>query len=115
MADRGTDHRMPELDEVHRAALPCAACVDQLTRFQTSLIEEADAEIVREHLSSCPSCRLFSEQLETVADFVGSAEPAALPDNLSVLADTEDGELGRPGDLTDIVRSLYRLARSLDP
>lgn len=101
--------------QTHRAELPCPACIDQLTRFQTGLIEEADAEIVREHLDSCPSCRLFSDQVEAVADFVGSAEPTKLPDNLSTLLGPGDGVLGRPGDLADIVRSLYRLAGTLDP
>jgi len=100
----------------HRPELSCAACIDQLTRFQTGLLEETDTEVVREHLSSCPSCRLFSDQVETVADFVGAGEPTVVPDNLSVLFDgADDSAVDRPHDLTDIVRSLYRLAGTLDP
>ena len=100
----------------HRPELACPACIDQLTRFQTGLLEEADTEVVREHLSSCPNCRVFSDQVETVADLVGSREPTEVPDNLSVLFDgADDSSIDRPNDLTDIVRSLYRLAGTLDP
>lgn len=100
----------------HRPELPCSACIDQLTRFQTGLLEEADGTVVAEHLSSCPSCRLFSDQVETVAEFVGSGEPAAVPGNLAILFGGSDGDsVGRPDGVADIVRSLYGLAETLDP
>jgi DNA-directed RNA polymerase specialized sigma24 family protein len=104
------------LQHTQRSELPCPACIDQLTRFQTGLLEEADTAVIAEHLSSCPSCRLFSDQVETVAEFVGSADPTPVPDNLAVLFDDVGGSpVDRPDDLTDIVRSLYSLAETLDP
>lgn len=100
----------------HRPELPCSACIDQLTRFQTGLLEEADSAVVAEHLSSCPSCRLFADQVETVTQFVGSGEPARVPGNLAVLFDGPMGDsVDRPDDVVDLVRSLYGLAETLDP
>ena len=55
----------------HEPELHCPACIDQLTRFQTGLLPQSDTEVVREHLNSCPDCRLFADQVETVADLVG--------------------------------------------
>ena len=52
----------------HEPELHCPACIDQLTRFQTGLLPQSDTEVVREHLNSCPDCRLFADQVETVAD-----------------------------------------------
>lgn len=96
----------------HEPELHCPACIDQLTRFQTGLLPQSDTEVVREHLNSCPDCRLFADQVETVADLVGSRAPTEVPDNLSVLF---DGVGDSPDDLADTVRSLYRLAATLDP
>ena len=103
-------------------ALSCAGCTSQLTRFQTGLLQETDAEVVAEHIESCPNCRLFADQLDAVAAFVGSDEPADLPDSVSaMLADSDlhdadhDGDGDGDGDVTGLLRSLCRLADSLDP
>lgn len=103
-------------DPAGATALSCAECIGQLTRFQTGLLEETDAEVVREHLYSCPSCRLFTDQVDTVSDFVGSCEPAVLPESVSDLLDNfATSAADHSDDHADIVRSLYRLAESLDP
>ena len=96
-------------------ALSCPGCTAQLTRFQTGLLEEMDATVVREHLAACPDCRLFADQLDLVADFVGSGVPADVPDSLShLLGDFAHSKAPHPRDLSAIVRSLSRLAHSLD-
>jgi DNA-directed RNA polymerase specialized sigma24 family protein len=98
------------------AALSCAGCTTQLTRFQTGLLEEADTAVVQEHLDSCPSCRLFSDQLDVIADFVGSGEPTAIPDSVSnLLDDVANSTADQSSDPADVIRSLCRLADSLDP
>lgn len=102
-------------ETTNATALSCPGCIDQLTRFQTGLLEETDAEVVQEHLDACPNCRLFSDQIGAVADFVGSGEPAGLPDSVSdLLDDFAHSAADKPNDLADIVRSLCRLADSLD-
>ncbi len=96
-------------------ALSCPGCTAQLTRFQTGLLEEVDVAAVREHLAACPDCRLFADQLDLVADFVGSGETADVPDGLSdLLGDFAHSTAHPAGDLSTIVRSLSRLAHSLD-
>jgi DNA-directed RNA polymerase specialized sigma24 family protein len=97
-------------------ALTCAGCTSQLTRFQTGLLEEADTAVVQEHLDSCPSCRLFSDQIDVVVDFVGSGEPTDIPESVSnLLDDFAASAADRSNDPADVVRSLCRLADSLDP
>lgn len=107
-------------NETHlTTALSCPGCTAQLTRFQTGLLEEVDAAVVREHLVACPDCRLFADQLDLVADFVGSVgsvEPLDVPDSLShLLGDFAHSPAQHSRDLSAIVRSLSRLAHSLDP
>ncbi len=96
--------------------LSCAGCAGQLTRFQTGLLEEADAAVVEEHMDSCPNCRLFSDQIDVVVDFVGSGQPVEVPESISsMLDDFATTTADQPSDTADIVRSLCRLADSLDP
>ncbi len=105
-------------NETHlTTALSCPGCTAQLTRFQTGLLEEIDAAAVREHLAACPDCRLFADQIDLVADFVGagSGETTDVSDNLSnLLGDFAHSTARHPRDLSTIVRSLTRLAHSLD-
>ncbi len=97
-------------------ALSCAGCTNQLTRFQTGLLEEADEAVVQEHLDSCPDCRLFSDQIDIVSDFVGSSELTDVPDSVSNLLDgSAPGTSDSSRDISGTVRSLCRLADSLDP
>jgi DNA-directed RNA polymerase specialized sigma24 family protein len=103
-------------EPVGRTTLTCAACTHQLTRYHAGLLEEADAATVQEHLESCPNCRLLTEQIDTVTKFVGSGEPRGAPDRVSNLIDGfATSATDQPHDLASTVRSLYRLARSLDP
>jgi DNA-directed RNA polymerase specialized sigma24 family protein len=96
--------------------LSCAGCTGELTRFQTGLLEEANAAVVQEHLDSCPNCRLFSDQIDVVADFVGSGEPIEVPASVSnLLGGSAASMTDQPRDVGDILRSLCRLADSLDP
>jgi DNA-directed RNA polymerase specialized sigma24 family protein len=96
--------------------LSCAGCTNQLTRFQTGLFAEADAAVVQEHLDSCPNCRLFSDQIDAVVDFVGSGEPVDVPESVSsLLDDFMASTVHQPGDVTRTIGSLCRLADSLDP
>ena len=103
-------------EAANATALSCAGCTSQLTRFQTGLLEEADTEVVQEHLDSCPSCRLFSDQIDVVVDFVGSGEPTDIPESVSnLLDDFAASTADMSNDPADVVRSLCRLADSLDP
>jgi hypothetical protein len=103
-------------EATNATTLSCAGCTDQLTRFQTGLLEEADTAVVQEHLDSCPSCRLFSDQIDVVVDFVGSGEPTDIPESVSnLLDDFAASAADMSNDPADVVRSLCRLADSLDP
>jgi len=103
--------------ESARATAPsCAGYTKELTRFQSGLLDEADAEVAQQHLYACPSCRLLTHQVEVVTDLVGDAEPLTLPDSVSrLLNDIANGTADKPSDAGDIARLLFGLAQSLDP
>jgi DNA-directed RNA polymerase specialized sigma24 family protein len=91
----------------------CALCVAHLAEAEYQLLPETDAEVVAEHLSECPDCRLFKEQLDTTREVL-AATPA--PEHRADLADVLERARS---ELTDgrIERSLgglYRIAAALD-
>ena len=91
------------------AQLACAACVGQFAEVEFRLLPETDAEVVTEHLSECPDCRIFKEQLDTTRELVSGTRPELTAD---VLEDAKS-------DLADCsiehsVKALYRIASTLD-
>jgi predicted anti-sigma-YlaC factor YlaD len=50
----------------------CAESTEQLTAFQLALLPEPDRDVVSEHLDSCASCRIFSEQIEQTTQLLES-------------------------------------------
>ena len=93
---------------------PCADCTDQLTAFQLGLLPETAGDVVREHLDSCPNCRIFSEQIEeTTALLEAFPQPEAPPELAAALASSSPSATGTDPDA--LLRQLCQLADSLDP
>ena len=102
-----------ENEPAKMTGLACAGCVAQLAEVEFELLPETDAEIVTEHLSQCPDCRLFKEQLDTTREIL-AATPAA-----GLTADLADVLEGAQSDLDDgrnepSLERLYRVAAALD-
>jgi DNA-directed RNA polymerase specialized sigma24 family protein len=88
----------------------CAACIARLAAAEYQLLPETDADVVAEHLSECPDCRLFGEQLDTTREVLAATPaPERRADLAEVLEETRS-------ELTDgrIEQSLGRLYRVAD-
>jgi DNA-directed RNA polymerase specialized sigma24 family protein len=88
----------------------CAACVAQLAAAEYQLLPETDADVVAEHLSECPDCRLFKEQLDTTREVL-AATPSPEPsgDLADLLAQSELAD----GGIAKSLGGLYRVAAAL--
>ncbi|MGH8952579.1 MAG: hypothetical protein ACRDX9_14300 [Acidimicrobiia bacterium] len=92
--------------------LACAECVAHLAEVEFQLLPETDAEVVTEHLSECPDCRLFTEQLNSTRDLL-AATPA--PELTAEIADNlkeSQSELADSSTAPSLER-LYRVAAAL--
>lgn len=90
----------------------CAACVAQLTEAEFQLLPETDAATVTEHLSQCPDCRLFNEQLDTTREILAATPtPEVTVDLAHVLGETGS----EPADqrVEPSLDRLYRIAAAL--
>jgi len=93
---------------------PCADCVDQLTAFQLGLLPETVGDVVREHLESCPNCRIFSDQIhETTTLIEAFPQPEAPSELAAAIASSNPSSTGTDPDA--LLRQLCQLADSLDP
>ena len=102
-----------ENEPAKMTGLACAGCVAQLAEVEFELLPETDAEVVTEHLSQCPDCRLFKEQLDTTREILATTPAAGLT------ADLADVLEGAQSDLDDgrnepSLERLYRVAAALD-
>ena len=91
----------------------CATCVEQLTTFQSGLLPESDRETVSEHLTSCPYCRIFVDQVDQSRRLLASAPPPEPPADLSRRLAEAFSSSPAPGDVPGTVARLHRLATSL--
>jgi len=90
--------------------LACAECVAHLAEVEFQLLPETDAEVVSEHLSECPACRLFTEQLDSTRDLL-AATPA--PELTGEIADVLKESLSELADSSISLERLYRVAAAL--
>jgi DNA-directed RNA polymerase specialized sigma24 family protein len=92
-------------------SLACAECVAHLAEVEFQLLPETDAEVVSEHLSACPDCRLFTEQLDSTRDLL-AATPA--PELTAEIADVLKESRSEIADSSISLDRLYRVAAALD-
>ena len=93
--------------------LACAACVANLAESELQLLPETDAEVVSEHLSQCPHCRLFNEQLDTTREILASMRAAGLTaDSSAVSTEAQSDPVDFRSELS--LERLYRVAAALD-
>jgi predicted DNA-binding protein (UPF0251 family) len=92
--------------------LACAVCVAHLAEAEFDLLPETDAEIVTEHLSQCPDCRLFKEQLDTTREILAATPTAGLPDDLADVLQERQSDLADGNELS--LETLHRVAAVLD-
>lgn len=91
--------------------LACAECVAHLAELEFQLLPEADAEVAAEHLSQCPDCRLFTEQLDSTRNIL-AATPA--PKLTPEIADVEESQSELADGRTEpSLERLYRVAAAL--
>ncbi|MGI9622034.1 MAG: zf-HC2 domain-containing protein [Acidimicrobiales bacterium] len=91
----------------------CADCVDQLTAFQLGLLPETEGGVLREHLGSCPNCRIFSEQIDQTAALLEAfPQPDAPPELALAIASSSPSSSGTDADA--LLRQLCQLADSFD-
>ncbi|WP_294568598.1 sigma factor-like helix-turn-helix DNA-binding protein [uncultured Arthrobacter sp.] len=91
----------------------CATCTDQLTSFQSGLLPEYDRETVSEHLTTCPQCRIFVDQVDQSRRLLASAPPPEPPVDVSRRIAEEFASSSATTDISDIVARLHRLAMTL--
>ena len=91
----------------------CATCTDQLTTFQSGLLPEGDSETVSEHLTSCPQCRIFVDQVDESRRLLRTAPPPEPPADVSQWIAEEFAFDPATPDVSDIVARLHRLATNL--
>ena len=91
----------------------CVTCIAHLGEAEYQLLPEADASVVAEHLSECPDCRLFKEQLDTTRQIL-AATPAPEPatDLTELLDDTRSA--AADGRIEQSLRRLCARPATLD-
>jgi DNA-directed RNA polymerase specialized sigma24 family protein len=98
---------------VRQADVACAACVAHLAEADYQLLPEADAEVVREHLSECSDCRLFKQQLETTREVLAAMPaPQLTADLAAVLEEARSERADRR--VEPLLPRLYRVAAALE-
>jgi DNA-directed RNA polymerase specialized sigma24 family protein len=93
--------------------LACAACVAHLAEVEFELLPETDAEVVTEHLSQCPDCRLFKEQLDTTREILAATPAAGLTADLADVLEEAQSDLDDDRNELSLER-LHRVAAALD-
>lgn len=79
--------------------LTCPELVEMATDHLEGVLEPPGEALVVEHLSRCPHCPRYLDQLRLAAELVGK------------LRDEPRGAAGPPGDLLDAFRSATRTPR----
>jgi DNA-directed RNA polymerase specialized sigma24 family protein len=92
-------------------SLACAECVAHLAEVELQLLPETDAEVVSEHLSECPDCRLFTEQLDSTRDLLAATPAPELTAEIADVLKESQSEIGESGISLE---RLYRVAAALD-
>lgn len=95
------------------AAFACAACVAHLAEAEFELLPETDAEVVTEHLTQCPHCRLFNEQLATTREILAAIPAPRLTADVADVLREAPSDPADPGNELSVQR-LYRVAAALD-
>jgi DNA-directed RNA polymerase specialized sigma24 family protein len=91
----------------------CATCTEQLTTFENGLLPESDRETVSEHLTTCPQCRIFVDQVHESRRLLKSAPLPEPPVDVSRRIAEEFAFTPATTDVPDIVARLHRLATTL--
>jgi DNA-directed RNA polymerase specialized sigma24 family protein len=102
---------LQEQESTTMTSLACAECVAHLAEVEFQLLPETDAEVVSEHVSECPDCRLFTEQLDLTRDLL-AATPA--PELTAEIADVLKESQSELVDSSISLDRLYRVAAALD-
>jgi DNA-directed RNA polymerase specialized sigma24 family protein len=92
--------------------LACAECVAHLAEVEFQLLPETDAEVVTEHLSECPDCRLFKEQLDSTRDLLAATPAPELTTEIADVLKESQSELADSS--IESLDRLYRVAAALD-
>ena len=93
-------------------SLACAECVAHLAEVEFQLLPETDAEVVSEHLSECPDCRLFTEQLDSTRDLLAATPAPQLTAEIADVLSESQSELADSSTEPSLER-LYRVAVAL--
>jgi len=92
--------------------LACAECVAHLAEVEFQLLPETDAEVVTEHLSECPDCRLFKEQLDSTRDLLAATPAPELTAEIADVLKESQSELA-DSSIEPSLERLYRVAAAL--
>jgi DNA-directed RNA polymerase specialized sigma24 family protein len=107
------DMSVQENEAPTTTGLACALCVAHLAEAEFELLPETDAEVVTEHFSQCPDCRLFKEQLDMTREIIAAAPAAGLTaDQADVLEEARSNLADGRNELS--LARLYRVAAALD-
>ena len=93
--------------------LACAECVAHLAGVEFQLLPETDAEVVTEHVSECPDCRLFKEQLDSTRDLLAATPAPELTAEIADVLKESQSELA-DSSIEPSLGRLYRVAAALD-
>jgi DNA-directed RNA polymerase specialized sigma24 family protein len=108
------DMSVQENEAATTTGLACAVCVAHLAEAEFELLPETDAEVVTEHLSQCPDCRLFKEQLDTTREIIAATRAAGpTADQADDVLEEAQSNLADGRNELSLAR-LYRVAAVLD-
>ena len=107
------DMSVHENEPAAMTGLECAGCVAHLAEAEFELLPETDAEVVAEHLSQCPDCRLFKEQLDTTREILAATPAAGLTADLADVLEEAQSDLDDDRNELSLER-LHRVAAALD-
>jgi len=77
------------------------------------LLPEIEAAVVTEHLSQCPDCRVFKDQLDITREILAGTPTADLTPDVGEILEEAKSELA-DGRIENTLRGLYRVASALD-
>lgn len=104
---------MPQHEPTSITDFTCATCVAHLVEAEFQLLPESDTDVVNQHLSECPDCRLFNEQLERTRDVLAATPTPELSDDLAEVLQATQVDLA-DGNYEASLSRLYRIAGALD-
>jgi DNA-directed RNA polymerase specialized sigma24 family protein len=84
-----------------------------LAELEFRLLPEADAEVVTEHLSECPDCRVFNDQLHATRELLARTPTLQLTPDVADILEEAQSELA-DGRIEHILKGLYLVASALD-